>query len=289
MRTIIPTSALGNRVKCIPLIERLGLKAEFVCATYEEHLRFLAYFGKEYPIHVADLPDIDLSLERIKRIDTIAAMRSWINTQLVDKGEWYMFMDDNVYDVTALPMPFYDLERIDFDDYPNQMFREIYDTPVSREFWELIVEDVITEAESRETIHIGFATESNHFFRKLKWQRWGYCRTQIVFYKSQGADDLWYRPNELRDMLISDFVKSVETVVSHGSVVINRFVKPMKKFFESGGLGTLEDRMPYLINTCQHLMRKYPGLLNYVKDRPYQLTFAKRSQRTINEWREKCS
>jgi hypothetical protein len=218
--------------------------------------------------------------------DGIAWTREWIEKNLVPLGTWYVTLDDNVGGWTWLPEPFYRHERVDFEHAPGYFrdvngltWRQLYDTPCP---FEIVVErwvEMIAECEKRGTIAGGFSIENNFFFRGSKWQTLGYVRAQNAVWKNTGLP-FYYWPGAM----LEDFVRSVDVVARYGSVLINRFVKPQKKFFEAGGIGTFEERQPNLIACNEETMRRWPGLTRRVKDRDWSLTFALRGKK-LDEWR----
>lgn len=217
--------------------------------------------------------------------DGIAWTRQWIEENLVARGEWYVSLDDNVSGWTGLPD--YGPEWVNFDADPGlfassmrgMTWREAFDTPLT---FQAVVQrwcELIEECDKRGTIAGGFAIEDNYFFRGNKWQTLGYVRAQNAVWKNTGLPFYYWK-----GAMLEDFVRSVDAVARTGSILINRFVKPQKKFFEEGGIGSFEERRPNLTACCQELMRRYPGLLRPVKGRDYSLTFAKRG-RQLDAWR----
>lgn len=227
--------------------------------------------------------------------DGIAWIRQYVEDVLVPRDTWYVSLDDNVGGWTWLPRPWCQADKINFEAYPQgtqigdfdhlnmeittskRAWRALYETPcpfpeVVRQWKELIV-----ACEGADTLAGGFAIETNYFFRGNRWQRFGYVRAQNAVWKNTGLP-FYYWPGAM----LEDFVRSVDVVVRCGSVLINRYVKPQKEFFEAGGIGTFEERRPNLVACCQELMRRYPGLLKEVKGRDYSLTFATRN---IPAWR----
>lgn len=233
--------------------------------------------------------------------DGIAWTRQWIEEHLVPRNQWYVTLDDNVGGWTWLPDPFNRMSNIDFDVAPHSIrfpylepgkgfgqyqseettWRKLFDTPCPFEEvvqqWKALIE----KCETVGTIAGGFAIETNFFFRGRKWQELGYVRAQNGVWKNVGLP-FYYWPGAM----LEDFVRSVDAVARYGSIVINRFVKPQKQFFEAGGIGSFEERRPNLVACCQEIQRRWPGLTKEVKGRDYSLTFALRGKR-LHEWRQK--
>jgi len=217
--------------------------------------------------------------------DGIAWTRQWIEMHLVKPNEWYVSLDDNVRGWTRLPEPYYSRQRIDFDiDMPmgTRTWRELYELecPFDQvvEAWD----ELVAECEANQTLAGGMAVETNYYFRGNKWQRYGYVRAQNAVWKNTGLPFYYWR-----GAMLEDFIRTVDVVAQCGSVAINRYIKPMKTFFEAGGIGTFEERKPNLIECSNELLRRYPGLVRRNKGQEYQLTFAVRSLKGVEKWRAK--
>ena len=223
----------------------------------------------------------------------IAFVREWGERNLTNEGEWYIWLDDNVSHFTYLPAPWYDQERINFDwDWNDPAGKElmikatydwhkIYDTicPIEKifEIWEELIE----KCKQEKTVFGGLSIENNYFFRYKKWQNYTYVRTQNAVAKNVGLP-FYYWP----ECMIEDMARSIDVVARYGKVVINKYVKPNKQFWEEGGIGSLEERIPNLIHGNKILMEMYPGFLQYTKGKKYQLSFKFRTQKSIDRWRQ---
>lgn len=220
----------------------------------------------------------------IPRQDGIAWTRQWIEEHLVPKGQWYVTLDDNVRGWTAVPEPFYTLHSslgIDFetDPKPEQGWRKAFETPCAFETVVAYWRELIAECELHGTVAGGFAIETNFFFRGRKWQTLGYVRAQNAVWKNVGLP-FYYWPGAM----LEDYVRTVDVVARYGSIRNNRFVKPIKQFFEPGGIGTFEERRPNLVACCAEIQRRWPGLTKLNKGQDYSLTFALRGKK-LDDWR----
>jgi hypothetical protein len=221
--------------------------------------------------------------------DGIAWTRQWIEQHLVPRNKWYVSLDDNVSGWTWLPFPWHELPNLDLmnkkpQDYfnvPSGNWRQLFDNPCP---FHIVVEQwkaLINECELAGTIAGGFAIETNYFFRGRKWQELGYVRAQNAVWKNVGLP-FYYWPGAM----LEDFIRSVDAVARYGSIRINRYVKPQKKFFEEGGIGTFEERRPNLVACSNRIMEVWPGLTRRNKGQDFQLTFALRGKK-LEEWRAK--
>lgn len=271
MIAYIPTRATP-RLRSHLLARKLGFKPVLVCDDSAQADVLRRDFGvRSKEIIVADGAPGPPSGAVYKR-DLIAR-------EVAARGEWLVWLDDNVSHLTCLRRDL-TADRIDLGDKSVDWRHEFAHEATIKEAWDYI-EETIDKAESLGTINCGFATEENFFYRARKWQYFGYCRSQFTLYKNDGSG--W---SPCPNLLIEDFYKSVDVVVRYGCVVVNRHLKPIKPvLFEAGGIGTLQDRLPYLQENCRWLMEHYPGLLSLSKGRDYHVTFAKRTFNTVSRWR----
>lgn len=207
-----------------------------------------------------------------------AYKRDFICTEVAPVDEWLIWLDDNVSHLTCLD-PELSSSKLNFNNKDIDWRKEFANVATPEQVWHY-VEETMQNAELLGTINCGFSTDDNFYFRARKWQFYGYCRSQFTMYKNDGSS--WM---PIKRMMFEDMYKTVDVVARYGCVVINRHIKPIKPMFEAGGIGTLEERKPALIHNCQWLMSEYPGLLTYSKGREYHVTFAKRSQKTVDQWR----
>lgn len=232
-----------------------------------------------YKIQVTNRP------QDIPPQDGIAWTRQWIEENLVKPDSWYVSLDDNIRGWTHLPEPYHSLDSINLE-YPydgrilsSNEWRSLYDTtcpfPQVVQYWR----EMIAECELRRTWAGGFAIETNHFYRTRKYQTLGYVRAQNAVWKNTGLPFYYWKGN-----MFEDFTRSVDVVARTGSVLINRYIKPIKTFFEAGGIGTLQERIPNLTSVCQELLRRYPGLVKPNKGQQHSLSFVSRKQ--VDQWRK---
>jgi len=285
-KILIASNAYIPRMKAQNLVKELNY--HYIFNSNEERNRAIKELNlKKSGTHVADINKKDVGQYGV------ALAREWGERNLINEGEWYIWMDDNVDHFTWLPLPWYNYERIDFDfDWTDPVgkdlmikycyeWRSIYEEicPIEQVIknWE----EMIKKCEEMNTVAGGFAIETNYFFRRIKWQHFGYCRTQNAVIKNTGLPwDYW------EGGMIEDMARSVDVIARYGCVCINRFMKPIKQFWEKGGIGSFQERMPNLIDGCKRLMKMYPGFLQYVKNHDYQLMFKKRSLKSVNQWRK---
>jgi hypothetical protein len=268
------------RLRSHDLAASLGLCPILVCDDGEQRSRLIRQFGVSSK-HI-------LVCEGAPGPPTGAAFkRDWIAREVAPRGKWLVWLDDNVEYLTGLP-PRLSKDRIFLDqpcprliDGRKWAWREAFAYRLTKSDIWCYIRETLNEAERLGTINCGFATEENYFFRARKWQTFGYCRSQFTLYKNDGSGWMPYP-----GMMFEDMYKTADVIARYGCVVVNRHMKAVKPvLFEPGGIGSLEERKPHLVENCRWLMDHYPGLLRYSKGRDYHVTFAKTSFRTVNNWR----
>jgi hypothetical protein len=263
------------RLRAHHLAKKLGLEARYVCDDKVQARRLTTEYGlpRQSVIVVDGSPGPPTGT---------AYVRDYICRHIAPKDQWFAWLDDNVSAITGLP-PGYSKAKINLDVPPKGgTWRDLFAHELTPDEVWYYLNETVSEAERLGTIDCGFATEENYYFRARKWQYFGYCRAQFGLYRNDGSG--WMPEHS---GAFEDFPKSVDVVVRYGCILINRHLKPIKPQFEAGGIGTLAERLPHLRESCAWLMAQYPGLLAYSKGRDYHLTFAKRSLKTVAEWRRK--
>jgi hypothetical protein len=278
MKCFIITKADPRRFKCLQVVRAYNYRAHFACHTDEQ---------ADSLVRAGVLP-AQITVTGVEQsIHGVSLQRDFVAKHLMPRGEWCLWMDDNVYAITGLRP---DLAMTDSLDLKSRTdWRAQFDRVLTPKYLDWHLTETIKRAEAAGTIFASFANESNILFRRNHWQAHGYCRTRFALYRNDGSG--WV---PFPTMMLEDLAKSVDVVCRYGSIVVNRYVRSMKEMFEVGGIGTFKERLPWLRDNCKKLLEMYPGLLKYVGDGKmygveaddYHLTFAKRSKGTIDRWRK---
>jgi hypothetical protein len=241
VKVVIPSRGHLPRVKAHEWLDNLDVEWVFVAGTWEEADRLLQIAPIERVV-CCERPELG--------IRNISWVRDWIFNEFLPRDEWAMTVDDNVSHLSMLPEPWYH----DGVDDPGD-FREEFDEPVNAWTFRVLIDETIERAEEQGTIMCGFSTYKNHFFRKVKWKSKGLCRTSAALYKSDGSPwRMW------PEQMIDDVVKSFDVLDRYGSVVINHYAKANKTEWQEGGIGSLEERIPYLTDDCTEILARWPHL-----------------------------
>jgi len=214
----------------------------------------------------------------------ITNQRNYIMDNLAKKNEWFITLDDNIegfkrvvdkyyYTKKILPVENSMITQKDFNQKINAL-----------EFIELVIED-IKIAESINATYGGFATVDNYWFNNKKYKAVGYVISKAAYIKYTG-----YRYDE-NILAMDDYGYTADCLLRDGCVLINSWIKPINKHYESGGIGTYEERLPKKIIDAKYLMSKFPNLFRYKLKKgchpkaEIQIRFTNPNQ--INDWRKK--
>lgn len=221
----------------------------------------------------------------------ISAQRNWIRNELIEKNDWFMFMDDNIETFTAVKEDVYHNENLE-EIYPeyfkrnNPGFRkEFYAQAIDAGRMKYIFNEMRDKAEAIITGLAAFSANENYFFSRNK--KWKYI--QLICSKAciVKNDELRYDEN-IRT--IDDYDMSCQVMAKYGHALVNAYVWPKSKHNQSGGLGLMRERSQKRIEDCAHMMQKWPGLLKY-KQRKNSVPMGEIQLRGFgykfyNKWRE---
>lgn len=209
-------------------------------------------------------------------------IRRWVLDTLVEPGEWYLMLDDNITEFQVVKDSHYGQELLPAKESPA-FYKDIFENPVPAKRFMECVEEMRVKAEEIGAYHCGFASNANFFFRERKWRTVGYVIGKATMTRKS---DINYEPGvEAMD----DYLFTAQNLLRFGRVLINNFVLPVKKHYDVGGIGTYEMRLPAKIADGQYLMARFPGLFRYVKKagKPLEAELALRftSEKQVEKWR----
>lgn len=186
----------------------------------------------------------------------IGKARDWILRNMVEEDEWFVMSDDN-NDIIHKVSPLY-YDKPVMHDFDNRKLDAIYKEACSWPDFMRAVEADVREAAKHNLRLIGYATNSNPFFRKRKYRYVGHVTTKLcVIKKSQFV-------NFEREMMVREEMQyCADNHFAFGGALINNYIYPNGKHYEAGGIGSNERRIPLKIKENAWLMRTYPGLFRY--------------------------
>jgi hypothetical protein len=198
----------------------------------------------------------------------LTRQREWICNNLADPGEWFLFADDNIKYIEAVPRPWYEE-----DDYTyvyklfpgtrknrpyNKEWSNRFKQHAPSDYFHWICDGMVAKANAIGARMAGFGTTTNYFFRSVHWATVRYISGKMYLLKNVGV------PYD-HTISMEDFNNTAEHLARFGKVLINNFVRPAAGHYEAGGMGRLEERTPIRRADCIKLMEKWPGLFRYKK------------------------
>lgn len=211
----------------------------------------------------------------------VANQRQWIQDFLVQEGEWYISLDDNIHSFQAVPEPDYFTDTLPVKT--DKRMKDLYDAPCSGERFIKICEEMAEEGEKRRAYNIGFGTTPNYFFRDKKLREVGYVISKAVVRKNLRV------PFALDAQAMEDYAYTAENLLRFGKVLINNYVFPVAGHYEKGGIGTYAQRLPKKIAASEVLMKRYPGLFRHPNkkgtDPKGELAIRFTSTKQVEAWR----
>jgi len=185
-----------------------------------------------------------------RRITNLSRKREWSLNRFTKPNNWMLMMCDNVLSVKAVDLGIENPTKQDFE-------REI-----SPQELLTIANKNAKHADFIDANLFGFASNSNHFFRKKHFREVGFVWGKIVGMKRDGMK--WEHSQNDMD----DYVSTAESLKHCGKVWIDNYVYAHSKRFEKiGGNGSYEKRVAGKIKAAKFLVENYGGLFRY-KNRP---------------------
>lgn len=216
-------------------------------------------------------------------ITGMVQMRDFVIDNVVDNGEWYISVDDNIARFTRVANPYYLEDRCPVDACGVD-WREVYGTPMTPAEFVEINQELISRCEESATILGGVGMLENPFFRPKKWMMPKYVKGKWYVHKN---DDVPYRLDP-KVMIMSDWVKTLDTISRYGRTVVNDYAAALHMSWEDGGIGSMEYRMDARRTTLPWILEYFDGLVttpsNY-KEGWGNLRLCKRGN-SLQKWRK---
>lgn len=213
----------------------------------------------------------------------IAHQRQWILDNYVERGEWFLTLDDNIKAFTGNPGM--------YDETTNQMLPGITGAEAGKLLNQrmdtarflLAVQKTIDEASARGAHLVGFANNSNHFFRKKLYRDVGFVVSKMSAIHHVGIE------YDLNTQAKDDYAFCAKHLKTFGRVLINNALFREASHLQAGGIGKYEERLPKSIADAAHLLKEYPGLFRYKikagKHPESEVVMRFHSLKQIDEWR----
>ena len=277
MKIFVPTRGVGDRIISDKQLAGHPQIVTWVADGDESGFRLRKLFRERghNDEQVVVCPTPDLGLGRIGWI------RDWVQDNLAD--EWYCMIDDNT-EIWKLPDPWYQKPKQTFQgDNWDIDFRKLYRTPATFADILRLQDELQAECERVGTTYAGLNSQENYFFRYKKWRHTGFLGAKFCIMKQ---DFPWVYDPAIQ--VFSDWARTVRTVHDRGCVVINAYCHNYSILWQSGGIGTLEQRKPGIKSCFDYLLSQYGDLIEYGKE-TWQLRFKRRVVNTIRKQYEKTT
>lgn len=213
---------------------------------------------------------------------------NFILDNLVEPGEWALYMDDDLKGIQVVQDPYYEENALNIRD-KSVNWHMVYSAEADEDRLRYVFEDTIQTAEKIGVHYCGFSMAENFFFRSVKWQTVGCIAGSLILMRDTG---LRYEHSPMEDAQMVS-----EQLLVYGRVLINRYVHPDYQIYISGGFGEYKERAPAKMQCCKSLMARYPGLWKYrqksaiVPENEYiygtDVMLKIHSEKQIREWRKK--
>lgn len=212
----------------------------------------------------------------------LTRQREWACANLLAPGEWCIFADDNINTITAVDEKHYKYGKLPIET-PGESgkWRDIYETNCSSKLFLQYADECIAMAEQVHAHLVGFATVSNPFFRGKKWRQVGYVIGKLMVWHNVGV------PFN-HTITMEDFYHTAEHLKRFGTVLINNYIYPNATHYNSGGMGTKDERLPYRKRDVVTLCNMYKGLLKIKmrEDGNPDLSVCLNSLDQVKKWRK---
>jgi hypothetical protein len=180
---------------------------------------------------------------------------------MMQKGEWAVFMCDDFEKIRSLPLSWINSSRQSLPiDFSNQ------NTFRLNKFPEITLEEMFTlfpkliQLAEHNGIHlIGFGLHDNPMNLRKKFTNKGLADGRFWLVKKS------FYKFDLKAQLIDDVAWTVENIVRHKNVLVLNWLVPYFKRYTAGGFGSTTERKELRRKECGYLVQKYAPLVRFAK------------------------
>lgn len=178
--------------------------------------------------------------------------------EMMEDGEWALFMVDDLKDVTELR----NYDRVTEPSLPitlkNQNhYGDRFKNPITMTKFMQRADELAKKCETLGSHLGGFAGINNPLFRAKHWsfnvladgRAWVVRKTHLRFDKNV--------------QLIDDLCWTALNIKHFGIVVVNQWVLPDCRRYSAGAFGSIEERLPQKMKEAKYLVDTYPELVAF--------------------------
>lgn len=219
----------------------------------------------------------------VSNTSTLVEKRNWILKNLVEPGEWFIGLDDNIRHFTMVKAPWREnvQNNTTYGKPPagHKNWRKVYNEMVTPSAWLMEMQANIYLAEKEGAPLVGVATMENPFFRERHYSRVRFVKSKA--FAMQNVVDLHWKYEMCHDSYLSALA-----IARYGRVLVDSFMHYKCKMYEEGGLGTRAERdgkglLTQMVKICE----EFPGLVAHGKGKNTALRFIKVTQASVEKWR----
>lgn len=206
----------------------------------------------------------------------------WVMDNLLQKGEWGLFLDDNINNIWRVKDPFYSQKELTVQEKrEGDSWKDIYENPIDGDH---LISKLMSDIQIAERIRANFwgvASTPNFYFNGKHYHQCGFILGKMWAMKN--VPFIW-PPDSLP--CLEDWWNTCAHLYQYGRILRNNFIHACREFYEPGGFGSLEERIPMAQESVKMIMHRFPGLLNYKKGRDWDVSLRIHTPKQIDEWRK---
>lgn len=228
------------------MFEAEGIEHTVLVHTQEAADKFIEH-GTAQPnrLHVTNNPR-GLAYQRNTALD------------MMDKGEWALFMVDDLKEVSELRN--YDrvtTPSLPINEQTQKHYGERFKNPITMAQFMKRADELVFKCETI-GIHLGgFCGINNPLYRAKHWsinvladgRAWVVRKTHLRFDENV--------------QLIDDLCWTALNIKHFGAVMVNQWVLPDCRRYSAGAFGSIEERLPQKMAEAKYLVETYPDLIAY--------------------------
>jgi hypothetical protein len=181
--------------------------------------------------------------------------------EIMDKGEWAVFMCDDFKEIKSLPFDWITSNRkelpITFENQ-NKFRLNKHKKPNLKEMFSLF--PMLIEIAERNGIHlIGFGLHDNPLNLRKKFTNRGLADGRFWLIKKSTYSF------DTKAQLIDDVCWTAENLLRHKNVLVLNWLVPYFERYTAGGFGSTADRKDLRKKECMYLVNKYSPLVKFAQ------------------------